>query len=53
MSVQREQTSVKYIVTTPLGHIHVAAMMASSLTLLEEPALVRFPLDWALACDIC
>ena len=53
MSVQREQISVKYTVTTPLGRIRVAAMTASSLTLLEEPALVRFLLDWALACYIC
>ena len=31
MSVQREQISVKYTVTTLLGHIHVAVMMVSLL----------------------
>ena len=41
MSVQREQISAKYIVTTLLDHTYVAAMLVSSLMpLLEVHVLV-------------
>ena len=46
MSVQREQISAKYTVTTLLGHTHVAVVLVSSLTpLLEVHVSVSITID--------
>ena len=48
MSVQREQISAKYTVTTPLGHTYVAVVLVSSLTqLLEVHVSVSIAIDTA------